>query len=171
MALGGVTWTSRSARYSRGLPDFIPTQFSVSDFLSWQRDGTLDLAPAFQRRSVWKPGAKSFLLDTVVRGLPVPLIFIRERLSLIDGRKFREVVDGQQRLRTLFSFIDPSALHDYLPERDSFTISRTHNTRLAGRTFDELNMQDRTKILTYRFSVQVIPEVSATLKSSRSLPG
>jgi hypothetical protein len=50
--------------------DIKRTLFSVSDFLDWQRQGTLNLDPPFQRRSVWKPGAKSYLVDTVVRGLP-----------------------------------------------------------------------------------------------------
>jgi hypothetical protein len=42
------------------------TFYRVGDFVSWQKAGTLELSPAFQRRSVWKPGAKSFLIDTRV---------------------------------------------------------------------------------------------------------
>lgn len=83
--------------------DLKRTLFSVSDFLDWQRNKVLDLQPPFQRRSVWKPGAKSYLVDTVYRGLPVPLIFLRERLDLSTMRTKREVIDGQQRLRTLFA--------------------------------------------------------------------
>jgi hypothetical protein len=67
-------------------------QFKVSDFLSWQREGSLVLSPSFQRRPVWKPSAKSYFIDTVVRGLPVPIIFIRERINLSTQTAIREIV-------------------------------------------------------------------------------
>src|SRR6266581_4083440 len=101
-------------------------QFKVSDFLSWQREGSLVLSPNFQRRPVWKPTAKSYLLDTVARGLPVPIIFIRERINLTTQTTIREIVDGQQRLRTLFTFIDSRSLPDFDKNRDPFIVSPRH---------------------------------------------
>src|SRR3954470_10685918 len=110
------------------------TQYKVADYLDWQRAGSLDLAPVFQRRTVWKPGAKSFLVDTVVRGLPTPIIFLRDRIDLSTMRPTREVVDGQQRLRSLLGYIDPGSLgNTFDPERDEFTVQRNHNPELAGR--------------------------------------
>jgi hypothetical protein len=53
--------------------DVRKTQFAVADFVSWQRDKSIDLNPKFQRRSVWKPDAKSYFMDTVVKGLPAPI--------------------------------------------------------------------------------------------------
>lgn len=71
------------------------TQFRVSDFLEWQRAGTLQLNPNFQRRHVWKKGAKSYLLDTIVRGLPIPIIFPRDLpADLKTFRAKRDVIDG-----------------------------------------------------------------------------
>src|SRR6187431_2836241 len=93
--------------------DITRTEYKVSDFLQWQRAGTLDLQPVFQRRTVWKPGAKSFLVDTVARGLPTPIIFLRDRVDLRTLKSTREVVDGQQRLRTLIGYIEPDALPDF----------------------------------------------------------
>ncbi|GAB3996013.1 DUF262 domain-containing protein [Nocardioides marmoraquaticus] len=139
-------------------PKFNPTKFKVADFLSWQRSGTLDLSPEFQRRSVWKRGAKSYLVDTVHRGLPVPLVFLRDRLDLATGLNVREVVDGQQRLRTLLSFIDPRCIADFRPDADQFVVSATHDRTIAGRTFDELQDESKKKILGYEFSVQALPE-------------
>ncbi len=137
--------------------DLKRTLFSVGDFLDWQRDGTLDLSPAFQRRSVWKPGAKSYLLDTIYRGLPVPLIFLRQKLDLEAQRTVREVIDGQQRLRTLFGFIDPSSLSDWDEAQDSFTVRRDHNADLAGKAFSKLSQDARTRLLSYEFSTHVLP--------------
>jgi uncharacterized protein with ParB-like and HNH nuclease domain len=100
------------------------TVYKVSDFLSWQWSNSLVLSPSFQRRSVWPKAAKSFLIDTVVRGLPIPIIFLREQTDLNTLEPIREVVDGQQRLRTLISFIEPDLLKDFDPERDSFVVKK-----------------------------------------------
>jgi Protein of unknown function DUF262 len=137
--------------------DIKRTLFSVSDFLDWQRQGALDLDPPFQRRSVWKQGAKSYLIDTVVRGLPTPLIFIRERIDPDTLRPMREVIDGQQRLRTLIAFIEPSALADFDPDRDSFLVRREHNPQIADKAFKKLDPPTRSRILGYEFSTHVLP--------------
>ena len=89
------------------------TEYKVADFLQWQRAGDLELAPVFQRRSVWNRKAKSYLVDTVVRGLPTPIIFLsRPDRPLNSLHAVREVVDGQQRLRTLIGFIDLKRFQD-----------------------------------------------------------
>ena len=133
------------------------TQYKVRDFLSWQRDGSLVLTPRFQRRGVWNPRAKSYLIDTIVKGLPIPIIFLRDqtpKLGTIDHK--REVVDGQQRLRTLISYIDSTFLRDYKPDRDEFQVMAIHNPELANRNFWELPAELRQRILDYEFSVHVL---------------
>jgi hypothetical protein len=133
------------------------TVFKLADFLDWQRSGTLVLSPAFQRRPVWSKAAKSFLVDTVVRAIPVPIIFLRTKTDLRSLAAIREVVDGQQRLRTLLAFIDPSCLTDFQADRDSFTIQSIHNAELAGRDFGDLPAQVRRSILEYDMSVHILP--------------
>ena len=102
--------------------DVRKTQFAVADFLSWQRNQTINLNPPFQRRSVWKPDAKSYFMDTVVKGFPAPIIYLRQSADLSTQQSRREVVDGQQRLRTIFTYIDPTLLQDFDATRDSFTV-------------------------------------------------
>jgi uncharacterized protein with ParB-like and HNH nuclease domain len=134
------------------------TLYKVSDFVSWQRDRTLSLSPSFQRRPVWKPGAKSYLIDTVVRGLPIPIIFLREQSTdLSTFKPVREVVDGQQRIRTVLSYVDPGCLIDYKKDNDFFTVQGVHNEELAGKTFSELSSDLKLRILDYQFSVHVFP--------------
>ncbi len=138
--------------------DIKKTQYRVSDFLSWQRSGTLNLSPSFQRRPVWKPEAKSFFVDTVIRGLPVPLIILREKRSDISRLEpVREVVDGQQRLRTLFAYIEPKLLKDYNPKIDSFLLLPEHNEEYAGLPFKSLPRDIQQSILDYEFSVHILP--------------
>jgi hypothetical protein len=134
------------------------THYKVSDFISWAKASTLILSPSFQRRSVWPAGAKSYLMDTIVRGLPIPIIFLREQKTDLDSLEpKREVVDGQQRIRTLLSFIQPNLIKGYDPAKDAFTIKKTHNRDLADKVFKDLPPTVRQNILDYQFSVHILP--------------
>lgn len=133
------------------------TTFRVTDFLTWQQNGQLELSPAFQRRSVWTPSQKSFLIDTVIRGLPIPIVFIRDSINLDARSSLREMVDGQQRIRTLLAFIDPSCLDDFDSTRDAFTVRAVHNKPFADRSFDKLPPEVRRDILAYELSTHVLP--------------
>ena len=138
--------------------DITRTLYRVSDFLSWQKSKTLMLSPSFQRRPVWKPGAKSYLIDTIVRGLPIPIIFLRDQKSDLNSfEPNREVVDGQQRIRTLISYIQPTLLDDLDRARDIFTVQAVHNGELAGKNFDSLPPELQQQILDYQFSVHILP--------------
>jgi uncharacterized protein with ParB-like and HNH nuclease domain len=134
----------------------LKTTYKVSDFIGWQKDGSLQLNPDFQRRSVWKAGAKSYLIDTIIRGLPIPIIFLRDkRSSLKTFAPLRDVVDGQQRLRTVIAFIAPSLLKDFDQKRDVFTINKVHNKEYQGQSFADLPQEVQTQILDYQFTVNV----------------
>jgi hypothetical protein len=133
------------------------TEFTVAQYIGWMRSGELELNPHFQRRSVWKTPAKSYFIDSVVRGLPIPIIFLRERTDLNTLRTIREVVDGQQRLRTLLSFIASDLVPGFVPERDAFTVSKVHNSDVGGLTFGELSNTVREQIISYQISTHVLP--------------
>lgn len=133
------------------------TTYKVTDFISWTRNGELSLSPSFQRRPVWRAAAKSYFIDTVVRGLPIPIVFVREITDVKSLKTVREVVDGQQRLRTLLSFIDPTSLKDYKPDQDAFLVKRVHNTEISGKKFQELSERVQSLILGYEISTHVLP--------------
>lgn len=138
--------------------EILRTLYKVSDFVSWQKAGSLVLSPSFQRRPVWKTGAKSYFIDTIDRGLPIPIIFLREqKTDLVTLEPKREVVDGQQRIRTVLSYIDPNLLADFKPERDLFTVKPIHNKDLGGKPFSELSQEIQQRIMDYQFSVHVLP--------------
>ena len=68
------------------------------------RRHTLDLSPAYQRGPAWSVAQKSLFIDSLFRGLEIPLIFVAGRSSNPLSR--RDVIDGQQRLRAIFDFVD-----------------------------------------------------------------
>jgi hypothetical protein len=133
------------------------TQYPISDLIDWQRNGKMELSPDFQRRSVWKKGAKSYLIDSILRGYPIPIIFIRAKTDPDTLSSVKEVVDGQQRLRTVFSFVDKSLLDDFDEATDAFSISKAHNEDLAGFGFNDLSRTEKQNLLSYQFSVHTLP--------------
>lgn len=137
--------------------DTLRTTYRVADFLEWQKSGSLSLSPAFQRRSVWNASQKSYLLDTVVRGLPMPIVLVRNSIDMDTFGSKKEMVDGQQRIRTLLGFIDPPCLADFDVGRDEFTLRKVHYPSLAGKSFGELPESVRKSILSYEISTHVLP--------------
>lgn len=130
--------------------------YTVVDFLEWQRQGSLDLRPFYQRRSVWNPRVKSLLVDSLLRGYPLPLIFLHNRLDVRSSKTVRQVVDGQQRLRTILAYIDIDCLDDP-DDWDRFTVLRSHNRDYAGLSFQQIDDETQTRILQTPLSVNVLP--------------
>jgi len=118
--------------------------YSPLDFQQWRASQSLSLTPKFQRRGVWKPAARSFFIDTLLREMPVPPIYIRQSQSPERDRVIREVVDGQQRVSAVLDFMD-----------GGFRLSRTLNADWAGKTFEQLTQAERDRIGTYSFSAEV----------------
>ncbi|EHJ98858.1 DUF262 domain-containing protein [Agrobacterium tumefaciens] len=117
--------------------------YSIADFAEWYADKKLDLSPEFQRRSVWSSSAKAFLADTVLRGKPFPKIILMQEFK--DGKTIRVVVDGQQRLRAIFDFLN-----------DGIKISRAHNKEHAGKFFSDLPESMKEDFLQYEVGCDVL---------------
>ena len=127
---------------------FKPRAFAISDFYEWYQSKQLILNPKFQRRAVWAPQAKSNLLNTIILGLPMPIFFIRSKVDPQTKKSVREVVDGQQRLRAIFDFID-----------NGFTIRKSQNAEYGGFFFSELPDEIKSDILNYEISVNVLVDM------------
>ncbi|HBH6949993.1 MULTISPECIES: DUF262 domain-containing protein [Serratia] len=76
----------------------------VQDLINIRKSDELDLAPWYQRRSVWTPAQKAYLINTMFEQKPIPAIYIRHSLDLIKSKSIKEVVDGQQRCRSIISY-------------------------------------------------------------------
>ena len=130
---------------------FKTRNYSVRDFREWNAKGELVLTPEFQRRAVWGEKAKSFLIDTIVRGKPIPKIYMRQDIHPKTHRAKREMVDGQQRLRTVLSFLE-----------DAFRLSKTHNEDFGGNYFSGLPEEVQVDILKYEFVVDLLEDMPDT---------
>nr|WSW68283.1 DUF262 domain-containing protein [Streptomyces sp. NBC_00995] len=76
------------------------SQFSLRNILDQIDEGSIELAPDFQRLQVWRTDQKSLLVESLLLQIPLPAFYFAEDA---DG-SFR-VVDGLQRLSTLHAFV------------------------------------------------------------------
>lgn len=127
---------------------FNTRNYSVRDFEEWSERDELVLTPKFQRRDVWSPKARSYLIDTILRGKPIPKLYMRQNVNPTTRRTIREIVDGQQRLKTVLSFI-----------KDGFKISRSHHEDFGGKFFSGLDVGTQKDILKYEFVVDLLQDV------------
>jgi hypothetical protein len=72
---------------------------SIGEWMSLYVGGELDIHPEFQRFYRWDSWQKSRLIESILLGIPIPPIFVFQRR---DG--IWDVVDGLQRLSTIFEF-------------------------------------------------------------------
>jgi len=76
----------------------------IQDLVNAYEREELDISPWYQRRAVWTTAHKSYLINTIFSRMPVPSLYIRHVLDFDNERTIKEVVDGQQRIRSIIEF-------------------------------------------------------------------
>lgn len=101
----------------------------------------LKLDPDFQRESVWNEKQKSELIESILMGIPLPLIYVKE-----DSDGVYIIVDGRQRLTALFDFMN-----------DKFKLKKLNVLPyLNGKKFSEIEQRQQNKIEDCPLTLQVI---------------
>src|ERR1700741_877203 len=118
--------------------------YTPLDFVAWSETNALVLTPKFQRRGVWTTPARSYLIDTLLLGMPVPPIFLRVRQSDDRKRTIREVIDGQQRVAAVIDFI-----------AGKYALSKNLPADYAGKYFEQLSEAHRDAIRQYSLVCEV----------------
>src|SRR5215207_7440753 len=85
------------------------TNRKVRELLTSLREGRLIPRPDFQRRLVWSNKDKSAFLDTVLLNYPFPEVYVAAgNVDVETGVGTELLVDGQQRLTTLYQYFNAS---------------------------------------------------------------
>ena len=117
---------------------------------------TLNFDHPIQRQSAqWTNLQQSLLVHSILANYPVPAVYVEKTDSAETDDKGKaiykySVLDGKQRMTTVFSFINGEyALNEETPaaeiEGETYT--------LAGRTFEELDEDVRQELLRFKFSI------------------
>ena len=116
----------------------------------------------YQRGEVWSKSQKQKLIDSVLRGYPIPLMYLHDEQVQVRGRRVDSyhVIDGQQRINALYEFsegafklLDPAKKEDgkYFPK---FLASRS--CPWGGLEFRQLSNDLKEKFLDTPISVAII---------------
>jgi len=74
--------------------------WTIKDFIECYKSKQLNLNPPYQRKFIWSLSDQQTLIDSISSGLAIPNIFLYFTNGLF------EMVDGQQRIRTILNFYD-----------------------------------------------------------------
>ena len=111
--------------------------------------------PAFQRKRVWPMYMKRELIDTILRGHPIASITAQSR-QRADGKIIHDVIDGQQRLSTLFDYLDDKFATGAKPERDGTTV---FDPLFPHCRFSDLPLYAQEQILHYKLRFDLYSNV------------
>lgn len=125
------------------------TNRKISWFSREDSSGTLDLSPEFQRRHVWDEEQASYLIDTILNGLPFPEIYVRSNTTE-NGLTTYEVVDGQQRIRSILDFAG----------NDLQLVGDEVSAKWVGKSFDDLTPKEKKAFWNYDVVVRDLVDAS-----------
>lgn len=120
------------------------SSFTIAEYCGQMDRDEIVVNREYQRsQQVWPPAARSYLIDTILLGYPIPKLTLFQKTDLRTRRTIKEIVDGQQRSTALLSFMN-----------GRFRLSsRSPN---AGRRFSQLDEADQHRFLEYSLSADIL---------------
>ena len=125
----------------------------ISDLVQWSSKNEIEISPKYQRNNVWNDNAKAYLIDTIIRGLPIPPIFLRQKIDLNTKTTLKEIIDGQQRVRAILEYV--------VDER--FSIKQSHNKEHGGKKYSDLDSDLQEAVLSFEIVAEVVTEKDESL--------
>jgi hypothetical protein len=131
-----------------------PDDVTVSDILELKSQQMLVVNPEYQRGAVWTPTQKKKLVDSVLRGYPIPLIYfhhIKQQAGKLVSQRY-EIIDGQQRINALSEFHE-GAFRLFDPDKDAAAARfpdfiKREPCPWGGKAFHELADDIQRRLLT-----------------------
>jgi Protein of unknown function DUF262 len=125
----------------------IATNKKLLDLFNMMKNSSLVLKPSFQRKLVWNDQHKEDFINTILLGLPFPEIYLAAGdINLETQTSETLVVDGQQRLSTIYQYVTSS------PDFKTKTIPK----------FSDLTPQEKTNFFDYNVVIRDLGRVEDT---------
>ena len=109
-----------------------------SVLLIYSQKKFIQIDPPYQREGgIWTPGKRQLLIDSIINGFDIPKLYFHEFFPMkeVGTKKYRyAIVDGRQRLQTIWDFID----NDF-PLSDDFEYMHDSSVKAAGLTYSGLS--------------------------------
>ncbi|MFQ3247703.1 MAG: hypothetical protein ACI9SP_004362 [Arenicella sp.] len=135
---------------------------SIGEVINLYRDNELTIAPEFQRLFRWDISRKTRFIESILLGIPIPPIFVFQR---DDG--VWELIDGLQRLSTIYEFVgilkdnDNTVLEKSVMEGTRFLPSLTGvKWEKDGETDTSLSQAQRIEFKRARIRIEILKKES-----------
>jgi len=113
---------------------------SIGEWISLYENQEIDIHPDFQRFFRWSDYQKSTFIESILLGIPIPPIFVSQR---DDG--IWDVIDGLQRLSTIYEFVGLLKPEDREEHTDFVALQKTtYLPSLSGKKWDDPNDKDNS---------------------------
>lgn len=100
--------------------------------------------PDYQREFVWSTKRQSKFIESIILGIPIPYIFFAD----VEGRY--EIVDGSQRIRTLYAFLENNLKLENLEKLTKLNnfyfkdLSSVRQRRIKKKSLKMIALSERT---------------------------
>jgi hypothetical protein len=132
----------------------------INWFYEEDQKKSLVLQPKYQRNPVWSERQRCFLIDSILSGIPIGQVFLNvvTKGQGLHKKTEYEVVDGQQRLRTILDFMRDNFALVRIPT-STYPVSDLYGN-LVGKKYSNLSEDYQDKIWNYPIAVQELREYS-----------
>lgn len=132
-----------------------PSSFTIAEYCQQMANKNIVVNRNYQRSNkVWPVAARSFLIDSILSGFPIPKLSLFQKTDLRTRNTVKEIVDGQQRSHAILDFFN-----------DAFRI--TYKGNFYGNSYSRLTPEEQQRFLDYQLSIDVF--VDATDADIREL--
>lgn len=112
--------------------------------------------PKYQRKEVWKLKKNQLLVDSILRGIDMPKIYLRK---MTVGMFDYEIADGQQRLAAIFQFKNDK-FNLSTGEVNGLNLSKIGRYSVGGKKYSELNESLQEKFNEYLLTIAIVEEAT-----------
>ncbi|CDN46165.1 DUF262 domain-containing protein, partial [Paenibacillus sp. P22] len=138
---------------------------SIGELSNIYKDGDMDLHPEFQRIFRWDIKQKSNLIESILLGIPIPPIFVYQTKEGVW-----DVIDGLQRLSTIFEFMGILKSDDLNGEIKEVAASKLIKTKflpsLEGKFWESEDEENSLDEAQRRFIKRAKLDIKIVEKSS-----
>lgn len=119
------------------------TTFTIAEYCQQMKDHSIVVNHDYQRTDqVWPPAARSYLIETILLGFPVPKFSLYQLTDLKTRKTKKEIVDGQQRSRAILDFFD-----------GDFRL--TGKGPFSGKTYSQLSEAEQQRFVDYIITIDL----------------
>lgn len=135
---------------------------TIDELIQLKKANMLAANPEYQRGAVWSRTQQRKLIDSVMRGYPLPLIYLHHIKTQVAGmaREDLEIIDGQQRINALYEFAE-GAFTLFDPIADDATARfpsfiKAQPCPWASKNSSQLDAETRERFLKTPLTVAMI---------------